>query len=55
MRVAVVQTQWVDDHEDGLRNAHRAIEDVCSGGDIDLVCFPEFCSARPGTCRARTA
>lgn len=47
MRVAVVQTQWVDDHEDGLRNAHRAIEDVCSGGDIDLVCFPEFLLGPP--------
>ncbi|MCI3240078.1 carbon-nitrogen hydrolase family protein [Streptomyces spinosisporus] len=47
MRVAVVQTQWVDDHEDGLRNAHQAIEDVCSAGDIDLVCFPEFLLGPP--------
>lgn len=47
MRVAVVQTQWVDDHEDGLRNAHQAIEDVCRGGDIDLVCFPEFLLGPP--------
>ena len=47
MRVAVVQTQWVEDHEDGLRNAYQAIEDVCGGGDIDLLCFPEFLLGPP--------
>lgn len=47
MRVAVVQTQWVDDHEEGLRNAYQTIEDVCGGGDVDLVCFPEFLLGPP--------
>ncbi|CAL9393930.1 (R)-stereoselective amidase [Streptomyces sp. enrichment culture] len=47
MRVAVVQTQWADDHEEGLRNAYQAIEDACAGGDIDLVCFPEFLLGPP--------
>ncbi|GAA1420983.1 carbon-nitrogen hydrolase [Streptomyces thermospinosisporus] len=47
MRAAVVQTQWVDDHEEGRRNAYRAIEDACAGGDIDLVCFPEFLLGPP--------
>lgn len=42
MKVAVVQTLWVEDPAEGLRNAHRAIEQACSGGDIDIVCFPEF-------------
>ncbi|WP_433303909.1 carbon-nitrogen hydrolase family protein [Actinoplanes sp. CA-030573] len=47
MRVAVVQTQWVDDHEEGLRNAYQVIEDICRDGDIDLVCFPEFLLGPP--------
>jgi N-carbamoylputrescine amidase len=47
MRVAVVQTRWVDDHNEGLRNAYQVIDDVCGGGDIDMVCFPEFLLGPP--------
>jgi N-carbamoylputrescine amidase len=42
MKVAVVQTRWVDDPAEGLRNAYQAIGDAFSGGEIDIVCYPEF-------------
>jgi N-carbamoylputrescine amidase len=42
MKVAVIQTLWVEDPAEGLRNAYQAVENACSGGDIDIVCFPEF-------------
>ncbi|MFD9686360.1 carbon-nitrogen hydrolase family protein [Kitasatospora sp. NPDC059146] len=42
MKVAVVQTLWVEDPAEGLQNAFRAVEEVCAGGDVDVVCFPEF-------------
>ncbi|QDQ15154.1 carbon-nitrogen hydrolase family protein [Streptomyces spectabilis] len=47
MRVAVVQTRWADDHDEGLQSAYKAIEEVCGGGDIDMVCFPEFLLGPP--------
>ncbi|GAA3963500.1 nitrilase family protein [Streptomyces marokkonensis] len=42
MKVAVVQTRWADDPADGLKNAHRAIEEATASGDPDVICFPEF-------------
>ncbi|MFD4633984.1 carbon-nitrogen hydrolase family protein [Streptomyces sp. NPDC058284] len=42
MKVAVVQTRWADDPADGLRNAHKAIEEATESGDVDVLCFPEF-------------
>lgn len=47
MKVAVVQTRWVDDPVEALRGAHRAIESATAGGDIDIVCFPEFLLGPP--------
>lgn len=47
MKVAVVQTRWADDPADGLRNARQAIEDATVGGDIDMICFPEFLLGPP--------
>ncbi|KUN04780.1 hypothetical protein AQI95_17980 [Streptomyces yokosukanensis] len=47
MKVAVVQTRWVDDPAEALRSAHQAIESATAGGDIDMVCFPEFLLGPP--------
>ena len=47
MKVAVIQTRWADNAADGLDAACRAIEDATSGGDIDVVCFPEFLLGPP--------
>ena len=42
MKVAVVQTRWVDDPAEGLQNAHQAVEEAAEPGDVDMICFPEF-------------
>jgi predicted amidohydrolase len=47
MKVALIQTQWVDDPAEGLETAYRSIQDATSGGDIDVVLFPEFLLGPP--------
>lgn len=47
MKVAVVQTQWADDPDEGLENAYRAVGEAAADGDVDVVCFPEFLLGPP--------
>jgi predicted amidohydrolase len=47
MKVAVVQTRWADDPGTGLHSAYEALARATSGGDVDVVCFPEFLLGPP--------
>ncbi len=42
MKVAVVQIEWADSPEEGRANARRAVAEATRGGEVDLLCFPEF-------------
>ncbi len=47
MKVALVQAQWADDPAEGLETAYRSIGEATAGGDVDVVCFPEFLLGPP--------
>ena len=47
MKVALIQTTWAEDPDEGLENAYRAIQEATAGRDIDVVCFPEFLLGPP--------
>ncbi|EPH06183.1 hypothetical protein HMPREF1531_00832 [Propionibacterium sp. oral taxon 192 str. F0372] len=42
MKVAVIQSEWIENIEEALERAYRAVRDIAQYGHVDFVCFPEF-------------